>query len=158
MLCSTNRDTFSTRLESAGRKLSGRPSGIAARVADTHRQIGRDIADYGIHDTNIIPLLHRLKKATLFTQDKDFFKQNLCHSAYCLAWIDGKPGEAALYLRRFLRHRQFATQAKRMGVVARVSRVFAGSLRNLRKSGRLRSQSYELPSIGGTMDGGEQEG
>ena len=45
-----------------------------------HRQIGRDIADYGIHDTNIIPLLHRLKKATLFTQDKDFFKQNLCHS------------------------------------------------------------------------------
>jgi hypothetical protein len=87
-----------------------------------HRQIGRDIADYGIHDTNIIPLLHRLKKATLFTQDKDFFKQNLCHSAYCLAWIDGKPGEAALYLRRFLRHRQFATQAKRMGVVARVSR------------------------------------
>jgi len=49
-----------------------------------HRQIGRDISCFGIQDLEIIPLLHRLKRVTLFTQDQDFFKQRLCHSAYCV--------------------------------------------------------------------------
>ncbi len=86
-----------------------------------HRLIGRDISRYGIQDPNIIPLLHRLKRVTLFTQDQDFFKTRLCHRAYCLVWLDVKPGEAAFYLRRFLRHPHFDTQARRMGLVARAN-------------------------------------
>ena len=101
------------------------PSDQAALLREwriPHRQIGRDISWPGVQDPDIIPLLHRLRRVTLFTQDQDFFNRRLCHPAYCLVWIDGKPGEAASYVRRFLRHRQFRTQAKRMGMVARVSR------------------------------------
>jgi hypothetical protein len=83
------------------------------------RQIGRDLSRFGVQDRDLIPLLHRLKRVTLFTQDQDFFKPRLCHSAYCLVWLDVKPGEAAFYLRRFLRHPAFDTRAERMGIVAR---------------------------------------
>jgi hypothetical protein len=85
------------------------------------RQIGRDVARFGVQDPEIIPLLHRLKRVTLFTQDQDFFKPRLCHPAYCLVWLDVKPGEAAFYVRRFLRHPAFDSRAKRMGIVARVN-------------------------------------
>jgi hypothetical protein len=85
------------------------------------RQIGRDVARFGVQDLDIIPLLHRLKRVTLFTQDQDFFKLRLCHPAYCLVWLDVKPGEAAFYVRRFLRHPEFDSQAKRMGIVARAN-------------------------------------
>jgi hypothetical protein len=87
-----------------------------------HRQIGRDLSCLGVQDADIIPLLHRHKRVTLFTQDEDFFKPRLCHPAYCLVWLDVKPGEAAFYLRRFLRHHDFNTHAERMGLVARASR------------------------------------
>lgn len=86
-----------------------------------HRQIGREISDYGVQDPNIIPLLHRLGQVTFFTQDEDFFKPRLCHKRYCLVWLDVKPGETASYVRRFLRHPALQTQAKRMGIVARVN-------------------------------------
>ena len=86
-----------------------------------HRQIGREIADHGAQDPNIIPLLHRFGHVTFFTQDEDFFKPRLCHKRYCLVWLNVKPGEAASYVRRFLRHPAFRTDAKRMGSVARVN-------------------------------------
>ena len=38
------------------------------------RQIGYEIAPGGTQDDNVIPLLHRLKRPTFFTQDKDFLK------------------------------------------------------------------------------------
>jgi len=85
------------------------------------RQIGRDLSRFGVQDPEIIPLLHRLKRVTLFTQDQDFFKRRLCHPAYCLVWLDVKPGEAAFYVRRFLRHPEVDSRTKRMGIVARVS-------------------------------------
>jgi len=85
------------------------------------RQIGREVARFGVQDPEIIPLLHRLKRVTLFAQDQDFFKPRLCHPAYCLVWLDVKPGEAAFYLRRFLRHPAFDSRAKRMGIVARAN-------------------------------------
>ena len=86
-----------------------------------YRQIGRDLSYLGIQDPDIIPLLHRLKRVTLFTQDEDFFRQRLCHPAYGVVLLEVKPGEAAFHLRRFLRHLAFATQASRMGIVARVN-------------------------------------
>jgi hypothetical protein len=73
----------------------------------------------GIKDADIIPLLHQHSRVTFFTQDKDFFRPALCHASYCLVWLDVGADDAALYVRRLLRHPHFATQAKRMGTVIR---------------------------------------
>jgi hypothetical protein len=40
-----------------------------------------------------------------------------------LVWLDVKAHDAAVYVRRFLRHPQFNTIASRMGVVARVHNI-----------------------------------
>jgi len=85
-----------------------------------HRQFGRDFSLLGVQDADIIPLLHRIRRATLFTQDQDFFKRRLCHAGYCLVWLDMKPGQTADYVRRFLRHPMFDTHANRLGKVLRV--------------------------------------
>jgi hypothetical protein len=84
------------------------------------RQVGKEISRAGTQDDNLLPLLHRLKRPTLFTQDKDFFKRELCHRAYCLVWLDVANIEVAFYLRRFLRHPAFGSQRHRMGKVVRV--------------------------------------
>lgn len=83
------------------------------------RQVGKEISSSGIHDDNLLPLLHRLKRPTLFTQDVDFFKARLCHRGYCLVWLNVKYIEVAAYVRRFLRHPRFHTQGQRMGCVVR---------------------------------------
>jgi len=84
------------------------------------RRITESIARPGIQDPDIIPLLHRLKRPTLFTHDQDFFKPSLAHRAYCLVWLDLYDGDGAVFIRRFLRHPTFRTQAQRMGKVVRV--------------------------------------
>jgi hypothetical protein len=83
------------------------------------RVVGQDIARLSIADDDIIVLLHRLKQPTFFTRDKDFFQRDLCHPAYGLVWIDAEPEEAALFVRRALRHPRFGNKASRMGVVVR---------------------------------------
>lgn len=84
------------------------------------RAIGQDIAPLSIGDDNIVVLLHRLKQPTFFTRDEDFFKPSLGHPVYALVWLDVAPEEAALFVRRFLRHPRFQTKAARLGSVARV--------------------------------------
>ena len=41
------------------------------------RQIGREFAFTGVQDPEIIPLLHRQRRVTFFTQDEDFFDASL---------------------------------------------------------------------------------
>jgi len=82
------------------------------------RVIGQDIAPLSIADDNIIVLLQRLKQPTFFTRDKDFFKRALCHPAYALVWLDAEPEEAALFIRRVLKHPRLGDKASRMGMVA----------------------------------------
>lgn len=82
------------------------------------RQIG-DVARSGIKDPDIIPVLHQLGRVTFFTGDEDFFRRKLCHTAYCLVWLNIHADDAALHLRRFLNHPQFKTENRRMGTVAR---------------------------------------
>src|SRR5438093_10341089 len=89
------------------------------RFGIAFRQIGKDIAPSGIKDENIIPFLLRLKWPTLFTHDRGFFQQRLTHSGYCLALLSESDIEAAIYIRKFLRHPRFNTNTKRMGVIAR---------------------------------------
>jgi len=83
------------------------------------RQVGKEISRAGTHDDNLLPLLHRLKRPTLFTQDEGWFKRGLCHPAYCLALLDVRYIEVAAYIRRVLCHPAFLTQAQRMGKVVR---------------------------------------
>jgi hypothetical protein len=84
------------------------------------RQIGRDISHLGAKDSEIIPLMHQHRRVTFFTQDRDFFKRNLVHPAYCLVLLDIRADDNAWFVRRFLRHPDFKSEAKRMGIVARV--------------------------------------
>ncbi len=83
------------------------------------RVVGGEVAFSGAKDENLIPVLHRLSNPTFFSLDRDFFQWDLAHSAYCLVWLDVRGKEAAGFIRRFLRHPSFDTQAKRMGGVAR---------------------------------------
>jgi hypothetical protein len=85
------------------------------------RRIGGEVGRYGMKDRNeIIPLLHTLRHVTFFTRDHDFYHPWLHHPDYCLVYLEVTPNEAALFLRRLLRHPHFHTQAQRMGKVARV--------------------------------------
>ena len=84
------------------------------------RQIGREIAASGTQDADIIPWLHSLKRSTFFTHDRWFFQRRLCHTAYCLIWLDVKDIEAAGFIRRFLRHPEFLTHKDRLGRVIRL--------------------------------------
>ena len=84
------------------------------------RLIGRDAGRLGVKDPDIIPLLHQHRGVTFFTLDWDFFDAALCHTAYCLVWLDVRADDASHFVRRFLKHPRFSTQALRMGIVARV--------------------------------------
>ena len=91
----------------------------ACRVSVRH--IGHDLQAKGLTDENIIPLLLRLRRPTLFTGDRDFFRRPLCHPRYYLVQLAVRKRETASYVRRLLRHAAFDTQAKRMGTVLRVT-------------------------------------
>jgi hypothetical protein len=86
------------------------------------RQIGSDIGRKGMDDVEeILPLLHQQPLATFFTRDPGFYERIRCHSRYCLVILSVRKDEAAQYVRRFLRHPEFNTRAKRMGRIAKVS-------------------------------------
>ena len=84
------------------------------------RLIGRDVGRLGVKDPDIVPLLHQHRGVTTFTLDWDFFNPNLCHTAYGVAWLDVRADDAAHFVRRFLKHPRFKSQALRMGIVARI--------------------------------------
>lgn len=85
------------------------------------RQIGGEIGRMGMKDRNeIIPLLHTLRQPTFFTRDHGFYHPTLFHPGYCLVYLEVGADETAEYIRRFLRHQDFRTQAQRMGKVVRV--------------------------------------
>lgn len=103
------------------------------------RHIGRDIGRKGIDDEEIVPLLHQLRRPTLFTHDVDFFDRRRCHPGYCLVYLDIAEDRAATYIRRVLRHPRLDTQAKRMGAIIRVS---SAGIRLLRRHGEEEAVSW----------------
>jgi hypothetical protein len=86
------------------------------------RQIGYDVGHKGMSDDEIIPLLRRLQRPTFFTRDADFFARGLCSDRFSLAFLDLKSFDAADYIRRFLKHPEFRTWARRKGCVTRIAR------------------------------------
>jgi len=83
------------------------------------RQIGYEVGRKGMKDPEIIPFLHTLNRPTFFTLDLGFYRRNLSHAGYCLAYLDVRQYEAAVFARRLLRHGHFKTKAKRMGTIIR---------------------------------------
>ena len=85
------------------------------------RRIGAELGRFGMDDREeIIPLLHALRRPTFFTRDQDFYHPWLRHYGYCLVFLEVNPVETAQFIRRFLRHRLFRTQAQRLGKVVRI--------------------------------------
>jgi hypothetical protein len=81
------------------------------------RSISRDLHCQGMHDDNIVPFLLRLKQPTLLSRDEDFYERRLIHPRYCLVWLDVDAGQTAFFIRRFLSHPRFRTNAQRLGKV-----------------------------------------
>ncbi len=84
------------------------------------RTVGVELASSGALDENLIVLLHRLPQPTFFSLDRHFYRADWLHSNYCLVWLDVRRNMTATTIRRFIRDSHFDTQAKRLGVVARV--------------------------------------
>ena len=85
------------------------------------KQIGINTGRSGMKDDEIISFLQGLRRPTFFTRDDGFFKPQLCHARYSLIFLDVEKIEAAIFIRRLLKHSEFKTQAKRMSNVIRVS-------------------------------------
>lgn len=85
-----------------------------------NRQIGQEIAALGTQDLDLIRLLHRTTLPTFFSLDRHFYNRNLRHGRYCLVFVDVEAYQAAAFVRRFLRHPEFATFAARRGTVVRL--------------------------------------
>ncbi|HYL73513.1 MAG TPA: hypothetical protein VEU96_04875 [Bryobacteraceae bacterium] len=87
------------------------------------RQIGVDLGRKGLKDEEIVVLLRQQRNPTFFTRDAGFYHPGLRHRSYCLVVASVGQHEVATFIRRFLRHHEFDTRAKRMGQVVRVSHV-----------------------------------
>jgi hypothetical protein len=87
------------------------------------KQIGVDIATKGIQDIQIITLLQQLHGVLFLTRDTDFFKQHYCHLNYCIVYLDVEKTETAYFIRKFLKHHNFNTTAKRLGKIVKVSQT-----------------------------------
>ncbi|HLA88353.1 MAG TPA: hypothetical protein VJL10_10040 [Anaerolineales bacterium] len=85
------------------------------------RQIGVNAGNSGMKDREIISFLQQIRRPTFFTRDDDFFKPQLCHARYGIVYLDVEKYETAFFIRRLLKHKEFNTQAKRIGNVVRVS-------------------------------------
>lgn len=85
------------------------------------RHIGTDLLQQGADDrAHIIPLLHRLARATFFSGDRDFYARDFRHQRYCIVFLDVARGERARFIRRLLRHPHFRTFSQRQGTVVHV--------------------------------------
>jgi hypothetical protein len=84
------------------------------------RHIGYDFWQQGVQDEAIIPLLHQLHRPTFFTADRDFYQRSWCHAGYCLVHLLIPRPRTAEYVRKVLRHPQFNTIARRMGLIIQV--------------------------------------
>ena len=87
------------------------------------RKISVDVATKGIKDTQIITLLQQLHGVLFLTRDTDFFKHNYCHPNYCIVYLDVEKNETVWFIRKFLRHPDFNTSAKRLGKIVKVNQT-----------------------------------
>ena len=85
------------------------------------KQIGVDWGHKGLQDHQIVVALRELRGPVFVSRDLGFYGRELCHPSYCLAVMGVSRDEVAFFVRRFLRHPLFDTQAKRLGRVVRIT-------------------------------------
>ncbi len=64
------------------------------------RQIGHEVGRAGMKDDEVIPLLMGLTRPTFVTLDHGFYERTLCHSRFCLVFLEVREYEAALFTRK----------------------------------------------------------
>ncbi|MCX6628402.1 MAG: hypothetical protein NTW28_12325 [Candidatus Solibacter sp.] len=84
-------------------------------------QIGVNLGRKGMKDDEIVVLLRQRRNVTFFTRDAGFYLPEFRHRRCCLVVMSVGQYEVATFVRRFLRHPDFDTQAKRTGSVVRIS-------------------------------------
>ena len=77
------------------------------------KQIGYELGEKGVLDEAIIPLLEKNKDFILFTRDKGFYNPKNTGKGFSIAVLFINQNEVASFIRRFLKHSQFNTHAKR---------------------------------------------
>lgn len=87
------------------------------------RQIGYDVGRAGMKDDEILPFLHHLRRPTFFSLDLGFYRRTHSHPRYGIVCLDIGDYDAATFVRRFLKHPRFDTEAKRLNAVIRLSYV-----------------------------------
>jgi hypothetical protein len=87
------------------------------------RQIGYELPRKGMKDDEIIPFLLTLSQPTFFSLDMGFYRRTLCHAKYGLVCLDVAQNKAASFVRQLLKHPQFNTHSKRMGLVVQVAQT-----------------------------------
>lgn len=85
------------------------------------QQIGHELGRAGMLDDEIIPLLRRIRRLTFFTRDLRFYEAKSLSANYCLVCLAVGQHEAAVFVRKILRHPSLNTRAKRMGKVIRAT-------------------------------------
>ena len=85
------------------------------------RQVGLDFGRKGLKDEQIVVLLRRLRHPTFVSRDLGFYKPVLRSQGYAIVVAAVGQYEMAWFIRRFLRHPLFDTQAKRVGKVVRLA-------------------------------------
>lgn len=99
--------------------ISQRAQLLQWRIAAKHLEY--DLGKEGMQDESIIPYLLTLTRPTLFTMDEGFYRRRQNHRKYCVVYLNVDDREAARFIRAFLRHKDFRTQAARLGCVIRVT-------------------------------------
>jgi hypothetical protein len=111
------------------------------------QHIGHDLGRPGLADDEVLAMLLRLGRATLFTRDLRLARPALCDRRLCLVTLDVGQHETASFVRRVLRHPALNTQARRLGTVVRATHT---GLRVWRaKTGEPRSFSWPKSRPGG---------
>lgn len=85
------------------------------------RQIGHELGRAGMLDDEVIPLLRRLRHPAFFTRDLRFYDAKNRSVKYCIVCLSVGQQEAAVFVRKVLRHPALNSHTKRMGKVIRVT-------------------------------------
>jgi hypothetical protein len=93
------------------------------------KQVGVDFGRKGMTDDEIVTLLWSYRDVTFFSRDGDFYRRRQRHPRCCLVVAAVEQDEVASFVRRFLRHPEFDTRARRAGSVVRVSQSGLSVLR-----------------------------
>jgi hypothetical protein len=100
------------------------------------RQVGLDVGHKGLKDEDIVVLLRSLRQPTFFTRDLGFYTPKLRHQHYAIVVAAVGQYELAAFVRRFLHHPEFDTNANRAGKILRIgsSGVACWQLRRQREA------------------------